>query len=58
MLNASLMPLETEEKDGRIQYKNNSLITPDELQSMSLFLDKSTSKKDRKIRSGELFKIV
>ena len=58
VLNASLMPLETEEKDGRIQYKNNSLITPDELQSMSLFLDKSTSKKDRKIRSGELFKIV
>ena len=52
------MPLETEEKDGRIQYKNNSLIAPDELQCMSLFLDKSTSKKDRKIRSGELFKIV
>ena len=25
---------------------------------MSLFLDKSTSKKDRKIRSAELFKIV
>ena len=58
VLNSCLIPLETEEKDGVLQYKSNSILSQDELQSMSLFLDKSTSKKDRMIRATELFKIV
>lgn len=58
VLNSALMPLETETKNGVLQYKCNSYLTQEDLSSMSLFLDKSTSKKDRKIRSVELFKIV
>jgi len=53
------MPLETETlPDGTVQYKSNSFLSSEDLQSISLFLEKSTSKKERKIRSAELFKIV
>lgn len=41
-----------------MKYKCNSYLTEEDLSNMSLFLEKSTSKKDRKIRSVELFKIV
>jgi len=58
VLNSALMPLETETIEGVMQYKSNAFLTNDDLQHMSLFLEKSTSKKERKIRSVELFKIV
>ena len=59
VLNGALMPLEDEKQEGgTVVYKRNAYITQDELTSMSLFLDKSTSKKDRQIRAKELFKIV
>ncbi len=60
VLNASLMPLEVEksENSGELRYKANGILTAEELSNMSLFLSKSTSKKDRKVRSSELFKIV
>ena len=59
ILNAALQPLEVEQNaSGDMQYKRNSFIQADELQAMSLLLSKSTSKKDRKVRAKELFKIV
>jgi len=59
VINAALMPLETETTaEGTQHYKPNGFLTNDDLQIMSLFLEKSTSKKERKIRSAELFKIV
>ena len=59
VLNASLMPLEVEKSaNGELKYKSNGILTAEELSNMSLFLSKSTSKKDRKVRSSELFKIV
>ena len=59
VLNASLMPLEVEKaENGDLRYKSNGILTAEELSNMSLFLSKSTSKKDRKVRSSELFKIV
>jgi len=59
VLNASLQPLAVEKTDGGIMhYKANGFLTLEELSNMSLFLDKSTSKKDRTVRSTELFKIV
>ena len=49
VLNAALQPLEVEtnKQSGLVEYKRNAILTSDELQSMSLFLDKSTAKKDR-----------
>ena len=59
MLNLALLPLEVEKsEDGQLQYKRNGMIAFEELQAMSLFLNKSTSKKDRAVRATELFKIV
>ena len=60
VLNGALSPLEEEQTQDSTQsvYKRNTFITQDELSSMSLFLDKSASKKDRQIRGRELFKIV
>ena len=54
------MPLEVEKSEatGLLSYKANSILTAEELLNMSLYLGKSTSKKDRKVRSSELFKIV
>jgi len=59
VLNACLVPLEVEiNKEGEARYKRNAFIAGDELEAMSLLLGKSTSKKDRKVRAAELFKIV
>ena len=60
VLNTTLLPLEVEKnkQSGETEYKRNANIASDELQSMSLFLDKSTAKKDRAVRARELFKIV
>lgn len=59
MLNASLTPLSVEKTPAGVShYKANGFLTLEELTNMSLFLDKSTSKKDRTVRSTELFKIV
>lgn len=59
VISAALMPLETERsEDGSVEYKPNQFLAIDDLKSMSLFLGKTTSKKDRRIRAAELFKIV
>jgi len=59
VLNSALLPLQTEKKeDGTIVYKPNSYLTQDDLSMMSLFLEKTTAKKDRTVRGKELFKIV
>jgi len=59
VLNSALVPLEVE-KDaaGDVYYKRNSFVQGDDLHAMSLLLNKSTSKKDRKVRGAELFNIV
>jgi hypothetical protein len=59
VLISCLIPLQTEKKEnGIVVYKPNSYLTHDDLQSMSLFLEKTTSKKDRTVRGKELFRIV
>ena len=59
VLNSALLPLQTEKKeDGTVVYKPNSYLTQDDLSMMSLFLEKTTAKKDRTVRGKELFKIV
>ena len=58
-MNAALLPLQTEKsEDGSHKYLPNSYLTQEDTSSMSFFLEKSTSKKERGVRAKELFKIV
>ena len=59
VLNSGLQPLQTETKeDGTIQYKSVPWLAAEDTAAMSLLLHKTTSKKDRRVRAVELFKIV